>query len=222
MYSRTIDGEERSFGVTGKLWHGVLVMYDRATESLWTQLDGRAIEGPMAGARLEHRPSTFTTWAQWKAEHPDTEALFKPEDAREQTESHYASYFADPDRLYRPQLSEGLGGVSPKDVVFGVVVDGVPFAVEEGLLEDAGVIHAVVGRTPVAWVRDPGTGDVRAVEAARSGRVLLFEPADSAGTSFVVESGAVVDIEELQALRVDRAYWYAWARSHPGSRILSD
>jgi hypothetical protein len=219
-----VDGadEATTFGVSGNLWHGVLVMYDRATGSLWTQLDGRAIEGPMSGARLEHRPSTFTTWAQWKAEHPDTQALYKPEDAREQTESAYASYFADPDRLYLPRLSEGIGGVGPKDVVFGVVADGVAFAVKEGLLESNGVVHAVVGRTPVAWIRDPGTGDVRAVEAVRSGRMLLFEPADSAGTSFVVGDGDVVDLEELRALRVDRAYWYAWARSHPGSRILAD
>jgi hypothetical protein len=223
VYSRTLDGnaEPTTFGVSGNLWHGVLVMYDRASESFWTQLDGRAIEGPMTGARLEHYPSTFTSWAQWKAEHPTTEALYKPEDAREQTESNYAAYFADPDRLFREQLSEGLGGIGPKDVVFGVVVDGVPFAVEEAVLKSERVVHAVVGNTPVAWVRNPATGDVRVVEAVQTGRVLLFGPADAGGTSFVTAEEEVVDLEELEPVRVDRAYWYAWARSHPGSRILA-
>ena len=72
MYSREIDGEVRSFGVSGRLWHAVLVMYDRETESFWTQIDGRAIRGEETGRRLEHVPSTFTTFGAWLDAHPDT------------------------------------------------------------------------------------------------------------------------------------------------------
>ena len=53
MYSRRVGDATAEFGVSGKLWHGVLVMFDRETQSLWTQLDGRAIEGENQGLRLE-------------------------------------------------------------------------------------------------------------------------------------------------------------------------
>ena len=191
MYSRALaDGEGTvlDFGVSGNLWHGVLVMYDRASGSYWTQLDGRAIDGDHTGRRLAHVPSTFTTWEKWRAAHPDTEVLFKPEDERDRAESAYADYFADPERLFLPHLGEGLGGgVRPKDVVFGVVVDGVPWAVTEDVLAGAGAVSFA----GVELFRDPDTGAVHA-----AGR--------------------------LKDVRVDRAYWYAWARSHPGSRIIAD
>ena len=111
--------------MSGKLWHGVLVMFDRDTGSLWTQLDGRAIQGDLAGERLEHMPSMYTTWAAWKEAHPDSLVLDKDEFEREQTASHYEDYFADPERLFAPHLGGDLGGsVGPKEVVFGIASDG--------------------------------------------------------------------------------------------------
>lgn len=194
MYSRTVRDEGGAplelldFGVSGNLWHGVLVMYDRSTGSFWTQLDGRAIEGTHAGRRLDHVDSTFTTWSQWRAVHPDTEVLFKPEEERGQTASAYADYLADPERLFLARLGEGLGGgVAPKDTVFGVVIEGTPWAVTESLLAEAGTVTVCQGSTSVVLSLDRETGKV-----------------SSSGGH-----------------RVDRAFWYAWSRSHTGSRIMA-
>ncbi len=61
MYSRIIDGEEYTFGVSGKLIRNVLVMYDRQTDTLWSQLLGEAVEGPLVGTKLEFLPAFQTT-----------------------------------------------------------------------------------------------------------------------------------------------------------------
>lgn len=50
-------------------------MYDRATESLWVHVTGRAETGPRKGWRLKFMPSSMTTWAAWKAAHPHTTVL---------------------------------------------------------------------------------------------------------------------------------------------------
>ncbi len=225
MYSREVEGATRSFGVSGRLWHGVLVMFDRESGSLWTQLDGRAIQGAQAGARLEHVPSTFTTWERWRAQHPDTLVLEKDEEERDQAASHYADYFADPDRLFLDRLDEGLGGVGAKDVVFGVRLAGDAVAVTERLLAAAGAVSATVGGRPVAFLRDPRTGAVVAVDARLGERVLLPEPygAESPAERFRDALGGTLHrVDELVRLRVDRAYWYAWKRTHPASRVLAD
>ena len=230
MYARTLADDDGAvdvldFGVSGNLWHGVLVMYDRASGSFWTQLDGRSIEGRWAGRRLEHRPSTFTSWAQWKAEHPDTEVLLKGEDERGQAESAYADYFADPERLFLPQLGEGLGGARPKDVVFGLALGGEALAVTEDLLFEARVLNLVVGGRPVALLAEPRSGEVRAVERREGQREILLEALEGTSTLERVaraSGGASLDPAKLTPLRVDRAYWYAWARSHPRSRIMAD
>ncbi len=225
MYSRNGDGDS-SFGVSGKLWNGVLVMYDRETESLWTQVDGRAIEGPRTGERLSHVPSTFTSWGEWRAAHPDTLVLEKPTDIRDFEHSRYDAYLADPERLFLPELSEGLGGIGPKDVVFGLRLGEHQTAVAEAVLQEATVINAVLGKLPVAWVRFPSTGRVVAVNRKLSGSLLLLGAVDGAsagreGEVRDVLTGRVWHVDQLDALRVDRAFWYAWKRTHPDSLVIA-
>lgn len=105
---RLVDGDPAVFDVSGQLWRppgidaaaaarsnrtfgatrretdaevraaGNLVMIDDATGSYWSQLLARAICGPRAGEGLRIRPSTLTTWGEWRATHPDTELLLPP------------------------------------------------------------------------------------------------------------------------------------------------
>ena len=92
MYSREVEGEVLEFGVSGKLVMNVLVMYDRQTESLWSQLLGRAIRGPMEGTELTFLPAWQTTWQDWKERHPQTLALVKGYSGRyDPYDSYYAS-----------------------------------------------------------------------------------------------------------------------------------
>ena len=223
MYSRqSDDGRTSTYGVSGKLWNGVLVMYDRDTESFWTQIDGRAIDGERLGERLPHVDSTYTTWAQWKAAHPDTLALRKPLDERERTGSLYADYLGDPDRLFLPELNEGLGGVSAKDVVFGMRADGDSVAVTEALLTRRGVVNVLIGDVPAAFVRDAETGAVTGVLRRLDGDVLVLRPAGATGKLRDAFSGVTLGAETLDPLRVDRSFWYGWKRTHPESRVLAD
>jgi hypothetical protein len=52
-----------------------LLFYDKASESLWSQIKDEAIAGPLTGRRLEALPSVVTTWETWRAAHPDTQVL---------------------------------------------------------------------------------------------------------------------------------------------------
>ena len=77
-FRREVRGERLTFGVSGLLFDSNLLMYDRraggAPESLWSQLQFRAVAGPAAAARtaLEVLPISVETWADWRREHPDT------------------------------------------------------------------------------------------------------------------------------------------------------
>ncbi len=86
VFNRAVAGateqppETLEFGVSGLVCNSNLLMYDRRPpggaigESLWSQILGRAVAGPAAaaGSRLEQIPATLVTWAQWRAEHPET------------------------------------------------------------------------------------------------------------------------------------------------------
>jgi len=75
VYDPRADGRRYTFGVSGLLYQRNLLFFDRETESLWSQLQGEAVAGPLAGTSLRLFPVTMTTWQSWRAEHPQTLVL---------------------------------------------------------------------------------------------------------------------------------------------------
>lgn len=75
VYDPRADGHRYMFGVSGLLYQQNLLFFDHETESLWSQLCGKAVAGPLAGTSLRLLPVAMTTWRSWKAEHPQTLVL---------------------------------------------------------------------------------------------------------------------------------------------------
>ena len=64
-----------NFGVSGLLYNSDLLMYDRNTQSLWSQISAAAISGPMVGTTLPTLPVWHTTWASWQERHPQSQIM---------------------------------------------------------------------------------------------------------------------------------------------------
>lgn len=75
VYDPRSEGRRLTFGVSGRLYKRNLLLYDRETDSLWSQIGGKAVTGPLAGTCLRLLPVTLTTWANWKVDHPTTLVL---------------------------------------------------------------------------------------------------------------------------------------------------
>ena len=74
-YDRRVNGVETTFGTSGRLFASALIMYDRATETLWTHYDGRAVIGVLTGAELEEFPSPLMAWDQFRSTYPTGKVL---------------------------------------------------------------------------------------------------------------------------------------------------
>jgi len=104
VFDRRVDGQTLEFGVSGLLYQSNLLLFDRqpATpgsphESLWSQLQFRAVTGPAAarGAALALVPFAVTTWADWKQRHPETLVLgHDPALGEEYNHNRYGNYGA--------------------------------------------------------------------------------------------------------------------------------
>ncbi|MDX1450349.1 MAG: DUF3179 domain-containing protein, partial [Acidimicrobiia bacterium] len=93
-YVREINGVETTFGTSGLLFASALVMYDRATESLWTHFDGRAVVGVLSGSQLEAMPSPLLSWEDFRLAYPDGKVL------DESATGHRRSYGRNPYQGY--------------------------------------------------------------------------------------------------------------------------
>ncbi len=69
-------GDKRlSFGVSGLLYNNDLLFYDQQTESLWSQIERRAISGDFAGNTLKQLYAEHTSWSDWLKKNPNTLVL---------------------------------------------------------------------------------------------------------------------------------------------------
>jgi hypothetical protein len=151
-FERTVDGTETTFGTSGSLYASALVMYDRATESLWTHLDGRAIAGTLAGTQLEAIPSPLLSWADFKAAYPDGQVLSRETGFnRNYGQNPYFGY-DNPDTEPFLFLGTPDDRARAKQRVVGVEVQGAStgFALEAVSGGEARATMATVGETDIA------------------------------------------------------------------------
>lgn len=187
------SAQGRSFGVSGLLYNSDVLLYDRATDSLWSQILQTAISGPLRGARLALLPLTHTTWSDWRRLHPDTEVLSSDTGFQRDYElDPYAGY----DRIERLMFNvERRDDRFPlKEWVLGVQVAGkskaYPFSVLARAVDANGELSDTVGGRRVRVHYDRGHGTAEAFDAG--GKPL---------------PGIM-------------AFWFAWVAFHPGTEVL--
>jgi len=75
VYDARVGGRVLEFGVSGLLYNSDLLLYDRLTESLWSQVMAKAVTGPMKGRTLKRISASHTSWQDWLTRFPDTFVL---------------------------------------------------------------------------------------------------------------------------------------------------
>jgi len=171
---REVDSEITEFGVSGVLYNSDLVFYDRASNTLWDQVEAKGIVGPKTGKRLTLVPVTMTTWSRWRNAHPDTFVL--------STDTGFdKDYSTDPYAQYRG--SAGLmfpvnaedSRIHPKSVVHGFDVDGMSIAYTHELLEKDGSHSGDLGELHVtAKLHDDGSVTLEDQHGAQHVGTRLF------------------------------------------------
>ena len=124
-FDATIDGEATDFGVSGLLYNSDVLLYDRATESLWSQIMSESVAGPRVGTRLAPIPISHTTWRDWLESHPDTAVMSDDTGfPRDYSRNPYAGYETSR-TTYFAVNNQAPDNYHPKEVVLGLGIDGV-------------------------------------------------------------------------------------------------
>jgi len=74
-WDREVNNTNSTFGVSGLLYNSNLILYDRNTDSNWSQLKLQCINGPLIGDRPQILSVVETTWANWRTMFPETKVL---------------------------------------------------------------------------------------------------------------------------------------------------
>lgn len=226
MYSREIGGKEYSFGVSGKLIMNVLVMYDQQTQTLWSQLLGEAVEGPLKGTKLEYVPAIHTTWEDWKTQHPDTLALVK---GYYGTLTAYRDYYASSDAGVIGEAHSD-NRLYVKEFVVGVERSGEAVAYPFSALNDQPVVNDEVGGEPVLVVFNKDTGASAVFSRALDGQTLTFLQKEGLtladaetestweGMNGIATSGPLSG-KQLTRIKSTSSFWFGWKDFYPDTRV---
>ena len=171
VFDRRYGDKTLEFGVSGLLYNSDVLMFDRQTSSLWSQLGLKSVAGKFVGTGLKWLPSEQTTWAAWKTEHPDGEVLnTNTGHRRNYRDLPYASYFASRGTLF--PYERNSDELKPKEWVAGIRVGGIAKA------------YPIDAMPPDQWV-DDRIGDT-AIRVRYSQASERFEAETASGASIPV------------------------------------
>ena len=209
------------------LYKDALIMFDRETENLWTQIDGRSIEGSFEGRQLTVLPAIHATWKQWKRLYPESQVLAK----RGRTPSAYTAYNRSGELgiFGRRNPDPRLDG---KTRILGVVNDGTSIAFPVEDIRRAGLVQVDVGVQPIVLIAVSESLPILAYDRTVTGRTLTFEVSDDEPLQVRdVETGTLWDIREgigtagpladqrLGRVAAHSAFWYGWRGYYPATDV---
>jgi len=122
-FDSTINGKRLEFGVSGLLYNSDVLLYDRQSGSLWSQIARTAVTGKMKGTRLDPIRVSHTTWRDWQTRHPDTEVLSTRTGFRRNYKVDPYPNYGRNGRLYFPVAEENRR-YPRKSIVMGLEIDG--------------------------------------------------------------------------------------------------
>lgn len=230
LYETTVEGTNHQMGTSGFLYRSNKLMYDEATQSLWSTLRGAPVIGPLVGRGIElpRRSVVTTTWGEWKRRHPQTKVLsLKTGHNRNYGEGvAYREYFATDELMFHTsQVDKRLAN---KAEVLGLIFGeaGVaPLAISADYAMKHPVIHETVGSQAFVVLTDE-SGAMRVYET----NTEQFEYwdrdrqlRDSSGKTWTLHEDRLVREDGVERTRLPShsAFWFGWYGAFTNTRLLS-
>lgn len=117
------NGVRSTFGVSGLLYNANLIMYDRNTDSNWSQLRLECVNGELINDKPSLLNVVETDWKTWKALYPNTKVLSTETGfSRTYGTSPYGDYSTNNERfIFRPDITNSA--LPNKDRIYAIIDD---------------------------------------------------------------------------------------------------
>jgi hypothetical protein len=244
-----VDGELLDFGTSGRVYHSNLVMYDRQTETYWSQATGQAILGELVGMQLDFIPAQVVSWGDWRAAYPGGRVLSQDTGwDRPYGQNPYRGY--DSPNNDQPFLFVGTPDprLEAMTRVLGVSAGRAAMAfpydeLQATAMDGSAVAQTQVGGQPVVAFWKEGTAsalDQPEIAASQLvGSISAYDPRTGGVLlRFVPDAGGFVDTRtnsrwdifgravsgplrgtRLEALPAVDHFWFSWSAFFPETEI---
>lgn len=229
IYKTQIKGVEHQLGTSGFLYRSNKLMYDKATQSLWSTVRGEPVLGPLAGQNiaLEQLSVVTTTWQEWRRRHPETTVLSLDTGYRRDYGEGvaYKKYFATDRLMFKTPFQDKR--LKNKQEILALrffAAPGQQLAIDTGYLNKNPVFHNQIGQQKFVVLTDK-TGANRVYDP---GHIIFTQydgldtATDSSGKQWRISEQSLVskDGQVLNRLPYHRAFWFGWHAAYPETRLI--
>ena len=229
-YKTSSGGVDYKLGTSGFLYRSNKLMYDQATQSLWSTVRGEPVIGPLVdeGIVLEHLSVVTTTWAEWQRRHPDTTVLSHNTGHRRDYGEGvaYQSYFSSDQLMFNTPFEDDRLK-NKQDVLalrFPELADE-QLAIDTEFLDKNPLYKDRVGQQKVLVLTDT-TGANRVYDPRDFDFVTYDRDStvvDSQGNEWLLNEEDLVSTNHkisLPRLPHRRAFWFGWHAAFPDTRLV--
>ena len=228
-YKTSLDGVDYTLGTSGFLYRSNKLMYDRATQSLWSTEKGEPVLGPLVdkGIVLPYESVVTTTWGAWRERHPDTTVLsLNTGHQRDYGEGvAYNDYFSTDELMFvTPFNDDRLDNKREVLALRFVAAPKQQIAIDTEFLKNNPVYKNNIGSQDFVVFTDT-TGanrvfDPKDVDFINYDGNLVAQ--DSNGNAWTVHEEWLENPngERLSRLPYHRAFWFGWHAAFPETQLV--
>jgi len=211
VFDRRVGDAVLTLGVSGLVYNSNALYYDRPGDmseddplqqlpasSLWNQLLGQAVSGPLVGKELVKQPCEVTNWGDWSARHPDTTVLHRNNSmASRYADATPTPYFKSDKLMFPVEPMPPSNALPAKARVLAVTVNGHRRVFPIALLAQ--------------WAK--ASDDGKSCTHELGGTILHFT-VDS-----INEIATVQAADPNASLLITPVFWFAWHAMHPDDDV---
>ena len=229
LYDTNVDGVQHELGTSGFLYRSNKLMYDHATKSMWSTLDGKPVIGKLVGKNIKLK-SLFvvtTTWKEWRARHPNTQVLsLDTGHKRNYDEGNaYKDYFATDKLMFNvPKTDNRLANKAEVLALRPQQVAEENLAISADFLAAHPVYQTRMGSLNMLVLTD-ASGANRVYESkdltfASWDKIKIVQ--DSTGKKWQVSEAQMTGPkgEVLKRVAAHRAFWFGWYSAFPDTKLI--
>jgi hypothetical protein len=203
-------------------------MYDRTSDSLWSQALAQGIVGKYAGINLQRIPLDVANWKEWKELYSKSKVLSRDTgSSRPYGADPYGDYYTNSEILFPISNKDERLGL--KEIVIGLENNGLYKAYKLQDVENKKIINDEINNKPVVLFSSfPFM--VRAFDPIVDNQTLQFRY-DSQNNTFMdiqtesewnfdgVSINGELKGDWLNRLPLDEGYWFEWVAFHPETQL---
>ena len=223
------EGVNYRLGTSGFLYRSNKLMYDQATQSLWSTTEGKPVLGPLVdqGIQLNYESVVTTTWGEWLKRHPDTTVLsLNTGHQRDYGEGvAYAEYFDTDQLMFNTPFEDNR--LANKQEILALRFPAAPnqqLAIDTNFLNNNPVYTGKIGQQQFVVFTDMSGAnrvyDPKGIEfESYDGNQTIT---DSSGKQWTLAEEWLEDTDKkrLNRLPYHRAFWFGWRAAFPETQLI--